>query len=155
MPVSNFLLNLFRCSSQNYLQWPSWLRDSKVHKLGRLGKVLLHIHRKKECPELIFLNHWLSLTTLFLYKNLCMCVVVELVVGSHPWLALLFCSSHLRKTPLTMDDFHFVAVLGRGHFGKVNIACPPLSFSQYLSLSTKHLPPSWWMQKHQLVAEWE
>ncbi|XP_070595694.1 serine/threonine-protein kinase N1 isoform X1 [Erythrolamprus reginae] len=30
-----------------------------------------------------------------------------------------FHSSHLRKTPLTMDDFHFVAVLGRGHFGKV------------------------------------
>ncbi|XP_058024644.1 serine/threonine-protein kinase N1 isoform X1 [Ahaetulla prasina] len=31
----------------------------------------------------------------------------------------IFHSSHLRKTPLTMDDFHFVAVLGRGHFGKV------------------------------------
>uniref|UniRef100_A0A8D0BCK9 protein kinase C n=1 Tax=Salvator merianae TaxID=96440 RepID=A0A8D0BCK9_SALMN len=30
-----------------------------------------------------------------------------------------FQSSHLRKTPLTVDDFHFIAVLGRGHFGKV------------------------------------
>ncbi|XP_063148597.1 serine/threonine-protein kinase N1 isoform X1 [Candoia aspera] len=30
-----------------------------------------------------------------------------------------FHSSHLRKIPLTMDDFRFVAVLGRGHFGKV------------------------------------
>ncbi|XP_048345755.1 serine/threonine-protein kinase N1 isoform X2 [Sphaerodactylus townsendi] len=27
--------------------------------------------------------------------------------------------SNLRKMPLTMDDFQFVAVLGRGHFGKV------------------------------------
>ncbi|ETE65839.1 Serine/threonine-protein kinase N1, partial [Ophiophagus hannah] len=41
-----------------------------------------------------------------------------------------FHSSHLRNTPLTMDDFNFVAVLGRGHFGKVSIACPPPSFSQ-------------------------
>lgn len=45
----------------------------------------------------------------------------ELLMNFSLWMCLSVSTSRQRKGPLTLQDFRLIAVLGRGHFGKVQI----------------------------------